>query len=171
MIVFVQTVGVDIYTKLVLGTRTKPYEAALRPCEVLLKTVDGETFKNKIFPTLNRSLLRNPEIIIDGKKNKEKSRSTCCFFFGSAVPSLFENIEFDLSFTGKDLAKLLAGSSIDLRRKTKVERKFLFLGPLISKNESLENSSLGAFRSLAKKIHQGSAAIEIVEFLFNILNG
>ncbi|CAF2549669.1 unnamed protein product [Rotaria sp. Silwood2] len=130
----VKSIGIDSYSKLILGTRTKPYETALKPCNEILSSIDIETFKTKVYPILNRSLLRNPEIIIE------------------AVPSLLSNLQFDLSYTANELAKLLAP-------------------PLISKTESLEASALASFRALARQISNGETAISIVQYLFNILNG
>jgi hypothetical protein len=86
----VKTIGIDSYTKLILGTRTKPYETALKPCNEIINSIDLETFNTKVYPVLNRSLLRNPEIIIE------------------AVPLLLSNLQFDLSYTANELAKLLA---------------------------------------------------------------
>lgn len=59
-------IGIDTYAKLILGARTKPYEAALRPCNEIINAMDMEIFNTKVYPVLNRSLLRNPEIIIEG---------------------------------------------------------------------------------------------------------
>ncbi|UJR36911.1 hypothetical protein I4U23_029624 [Adineta vaga] len=130
----VKTIGIDSYTKLILGTRTKPYDTALKPCNEIINSIDIETFKTNVYPVLNRSLLRNPEIIIE------------------AVPMLLSNVEFDLSYTAMELAKLLAP-------------------PLVSKTESLEASALASFRALAKQITNGEITINIVQYLFNILNG
>jgi hypothetical protein len=47
----------------------------------------------------------------------------------------------------------------------------VFSAPLVSKNESLETSSLASFRALAKQITNGEIIINIVQYLFNILNG
>ncbi|CAF1165471.1 unnamed protein product [Adineta steineri] len=130
----VKTVGIDSYTKLILGTRTKPYDAALKPCTEIIRSIDIETFKTNVYPAVNRSLLRNPEIIIE------------------AVPSLLSNLQFDLSYTAIELAKLLAP-------------------PLVSKTESLEASALTSFQALAKQITNGETVLSIVQYLFNILNG
>lgn len=58
--------GIDSYAKLILGTRTKPYDMALKPCNEIIRSIDIETFKSTVYPALNRSLLRNPETIIEG---------------------------------------------------------------------------------------------------------
>ena len=47
----------------------------------------------------------------------------------------------------------------------------VFLEPLVSKNESLETSSLASFRALARQINNGETILSIVQYLFNILNG
>ncbi|CAF2053347.1 unnamed protein product [Rotaria magnacalcarata] len=86
----IKTIGIDSYAKLILGTRTKPYETALRPCNEILSSMDLESFKTKVYPVLNRSLLRNPEVIIE------------------AVPSLLSSLSFDLSYTANELSKQLA---------------------------------------------------------------
>jgi len=130
----IKTIGCDVYTKLILGARTKPHETTLKPCEILINSIDLETFQTNVYPVLNRSLLRNPEIIID------------------AVPPLLNNLSFDLSFTALELSKVLAQ-------------------PLVSRNESLESSALESFRVLAKKIVNSEVSLNIVQFLFNILNG
>ncbi|CAF1278175.1 unnamed protein product [Adineta ricciae] len=130
----VKTIGIESYTKLILGTRTKPYNAALKPCQEIISSIDIETFKTTVYPVLNRSLLRNPEIIIE------------------AVPMLLSNLQFDLSYTAMELAKLLAS-------------------PLVSKAESLEASALASFRTLGRQTVNGETTLNMVYYLFNILNG
>ena len=43
--------------------------------------------------------------------------------------------------------------------------------PLVSKTESLEVSALESFRAMAKQITDGEVTLNIVQYLFNILNG
>ena len=52
---------------MILGTRIKPYETALKPCNEIVNSFDLDSFKTKVYPVLSRSLLRNPEIIIEGR--------------------------------------------------------------------------------------------------------
>jgi hypothetical protein len=46
-----------------------------------------------------------------------------------------------------------------------------FLAPLVSKNESLEAASLASYRALARQINNGETVLNIVQYLFNVLNG
>jgi hypothetical protein len=51
------------------------------------------------------------------------------------------------------------------------KKKHIFSAPLVSKNESLEASSLASFRALVRQITNGEIILNIVQYLFNILNG
>lgn len=82
---------------------------------------------------------------------------------------LLSNLQFDLSYTAMELAKLLA-----CKNNFCSPISFLFvclLAPLVSKTETLEASALASFRSLARQTVSGETTLSMVYYLFNILNG
>lgn len=87
-----------------------------------------------------------------------------------AVPSLLSNLQFDLSYTAMELVKLLT-RKIFSKGFSWNNLIGLFSASLVSKNETLETAALASIRALARQITNGEIVLNIVQYLFNILNG
>jgi hypothetical protein len=58
---------VELYTKLVLGSRVSlPRHVVTTVSKLLLKCVTHDSFKEDCLPAIERAMLRNPEIILEG---------------------------------------------------------------------------------------------------------
>ena len=80
---------VDHFVKGLITVKTKPNSNHITACQILLNTVTKEEFKNQILPALQRSMLRNPEIILEG------------------VGTIIREIDVDMSEFVADLGKIL----------------------------------------------------------------
>jgi hypothetical protein len=56
----------EVYTKHIIGSRVKLSVALVKSCNYWIKYLEKDEFKDKILPALQRALLRNPEIVLEG---------------------------------------------------------------------------------------------------------
>ncbi|XP_037791429.1 eIF-2-alpha kinase activator GCN1-like [Penaeus monodon] len=80
----------ETYVKLVIQVKTKPRPFILDQTRPLLRQLSHDDFKELILPALKKSLLRNPEVILE------------------AVARLCSGLNLDLSQYVEELSKLLA---------------------------------------------------------------
>ncbi|GFQ89219.1 eIF-2-alpha kinase activator GCN1, partial [Trichonephila clavata] len=56
---------IQLLSRVVIGSKTKPLPHVLESCISLLRQITHEEFQNSILPSLQKVLLRNPEIIFE----------------------------------------------------------------------------------------------------------
>ncbi|XP_075424511.1 stalled ribosome sensor GCN1 isoform X2 [Ascaphus truei] len=81
----------DFYVKTVLMSKGKPQKYVLESCVPLLQHLSHSEFKDQVLPTLQKSLLRSPENVID------------------TISCLLASVTLDLSQYALDIGKGLAG--------------------------------------------------------------
>ncbi|KAG8189603.1 hypothetical protein JTE90_018959 [Oedothorax gibbosus] len=81
--------AVQLLSKVVIGSKTKPLPHVLETCNCLLRQVTHEEFKAVILPSIQKALLRNPEVIFE----------TVC--------TLISSVSLDLSQYALELGKSL----------------------------------------------------------------
>jgi hypothetical protein len=79
----------DIYINNLIGSRAKPRPWLVKCSNYWLKFARVDDFREKLFVELKRSMLRNPEVILE------------------AVSQLIEDLSIDLSDFGDELQKIL----------------------------------------------------------------
>jgi hypothetical protein len=87
---FLKTFVLESYLKNVVATRSKPRAWLVKCSNYWLRYATREEFSEKIVPAMQRALLRNPELILQG------------------VGLLLEDLIIDLSDFSKDLATNLS---------------------------------------------------------------
>ncbi|XP_022236882.1 eIF-2-alpha kinase activator GCN1-like, partial [Limulus polyphemus] len=55
----------ELFTKIVLGSKTKPSLFTLEHSRYLLRQVSHDDFKELLLPALQKAMLRNPEVILE----------------------------------------------------------------------------------------------------------
>uniref|UniRef100_A0A8C4T4N2 GCN1 activator of EIF2AK4 n=1 Tax=Erpetoichthys calabaricus TaxID=27687 RepID=A0A8C4T4N2_ERPCA len=86
-----KTALLELYTKTVLMSKTKPYKHVLDKCAPLLRQVSHHEFKGILLPTLQKSMLRSPENVIE------------------TISTLLTSVTLDLSQYAMDIGRGLAG--------------------------------------------------------------
>ncbi|XP_039627562.1 eIF-2-alpha kinase activator GCN1 isoform X1 [Polypterus senegalus] len=86
-----KTALLDLYTKTVLMSKTKPHKHVLDKCAPLLRQVNHHEFKDVLLPTLQKSMLRSPENVIE------------------TISTLLTSVTLDLSQYAMDIGRGLAG--------------------------------------------------------------
>ncbi|OXB71660.1 UNVERIFIED_CONTAM: hypothetical protein H355_015599, partial [Colinus virginianus] len=81
----------DFYVKTILMSKTKPQKHVLDSCSPLLRYISHAEFKDILLPTLQKSLLRSPENVIE------------------TISCLLLSVNLDLSQYALDIVKGLAG--------------------------------------------------------------
>uniref|UniRef100_A0A8C3LHF5 GCN1 activator of EIF2AK4 n=1 Tax=Chrysolophus pictus TaxID=9089 RepID=A0A8C3LHF5_CHRPC len=81
----------DFYVKTILMSKTKPQKHVLDSCSPLLRYISHAEFKELLLPTLQKSLLRSPENVIE------------------TISCLLLSVNLDLSQYALDIVKGLAG--------------------------------------------------------------
>uniref|UniRef100_A0A8C4JSD7 GCN1 activator of EIF2AK4 n=1 Tax=Dromaius novaehollandiae TaxID=8790 RepID=A0A8C4JSD7_DRONO len=84
----------DFYMKTILMSKTKPQKHLLDSCSPLLRYVSHTEFKDLVLPTLQKSLLRSPENLIE------------------TISCLLVSVNLDLSQYALDIVKGLAKKSV-----------------------------------------------------------
>ena len=56
----------ELYVKHVLGCRSKPAYQVLESSKALLRHIEHDQFKTLILPAMEKAMLRNPEIVVEG---------------------------------------------------------------------------------------------------------
>jgi hypothetical protein len=79
----------DIFVKSLITVKMKPNHYHIRACKNFLATITKDEFKSTIFPALQRSMLRNPEIVLEG------------------VGFIVQELTFDINESTVDLGKVL----------------------------------------------------------------
>ncbi|GFU29456.1 eIF-2-alpha kinase activator GCN1 [Nephila pilipes] len=79
--------AIQLLSKVVIGSKTKPPPHVLESCNSLLRQIIHSEFKNIILPSLQKVLLRNPEIIFE------------------TVYTIISSVSLDLSQYALDLGK------------------------------------------------------------------
>ncbi len=80
---------IDHFVKGLITVKVKPSVNYIKNCKIILNAVTKEEFKSFIQPALQRSMLRNPEIILEG------------------VGSIVSELNIDISEFSVDLGKIL----------------------------------------------------------------
>lgn len=80
---------IDHFVRGLITVKVKPNSNHISACQILLNTITQEEFKSQLLPALQRSMLRNPEIILEG------------------VGTIIREIDVDLSEFVGDLGKIL----------------------------------------------------------------
>lgn len=56
----------ESFTKHIIGSRNKLSASLIKSSNFWIKYLEREEFKEKLLPGLQRALLRNPEIVLEG---------------------------------------------------------------------------------------------------------
>lgn len=80
---------IEMFVKGIITAKTKPHSSCISACKLLLNSIKKEDFEDKMLPPMQRSMLRNPEIILE------------------AVGLIIRNIEIDFSPYALVLGKVL----------------------------------------------------------------
>ncbi|XP_074643687.1 stalled ribosome sensor GCN1-like [Tubulanus polymorphus] len=81
---------VEIFTRTVLGAKSKPQNHILANCKHLLRHLNHDDFKKIILPAVQKAMLRNPEIVVE------------------SLQSLISSVSIDLSQYSLEIGKNLA---------------------------------------------------------------
>ncbi|GBM59452.1 eIF-2-alpha kinase activator GCN1 [Araneus ventricosus] len=81
--------AIQLLSKVVIGSKTKPLPHVLESCSSLLRQITHNEFKTSVLPSIQKVLLRNPEIIFE------------------TVNSIITGVSLDLSQYALDLGKSL----------------------------------------------------------------
>ncbi|KAF8792212.1 eIF-2-alpha kinase activator GCN1 like protein [Argiope bruennichi] len=81
--------AIQLLTKVVIGSKAKPLPHVLESCSSLLRQITHNEFKTSVLPSIQKVLLRNPEIIFE------------------TVNSIITGVSLDLSQYALDLGKSL----------------------------------------------------------------
>lgn len=79
----------DTFVKSLITLKTKPNYYHIKACKNFLATISKDEFKSTIFPAMQRSMLRNPEIVLEG------------------VGFIVRELTFDINESTVDLGKVL----------------------------------------------------------------
>ncbi|KAL3857310.1 hypothetical protein ACJMK2_011991 [Sinanodonta woodiana] len=93
----------DVYIKQLFGSRTKPPVPVLKSAKPILQHCKHETFKDQLLPVVQRSLLRNAEIILEG------------------VAYMLSHLQLDLSQYAPEFIKSLGGQLTAKNDTTRAE--------------------------------------------------
>lgn len=55
---------IEIFVKGIITAKTKPHPSSIAACEDIMNLLTAEDFEKKILPPMQRSMLRNPEVIL-----------------------------------------------------------------------------------------------------------
>ncbi|XP_076367337.1 lethal (3) 80Fj isoform X2 [Tachypleus tridentatus] len=80
----------ELFTKIILGSKTKPSLFALEHSRYLLRQVSHDDFKELLLPALQKAMLRNPEVILQ------------------TVGHVLSGVTLDLSQYAMEIGKILA---------------------------------------------------------------
>jgi hypothetical protein len=93
----------DIFVKSLITAKTKPNHYHISACKNFLATVTKDEFKSTIFPAMQRSMLRNPEIVLEG------------------VGYIVQELTFDINESTVDLGKVLIQNLYSKNDASRVE--------------------------------------------------
>lgn len=93
----------DTFVKSLITLKTKPNHFHIKACRNFLATVSKDEFMSTIFPAMQRSMLRNPEIVLEG------------------VGFIVRELTFDIDEATGDLGKVLIQNLYSKNDSNRVE--------------------------------------------------
>ncbi|XP_050428073.1 eIF-2-alpha kinase activator GCN1 isoform X2 [Adelges cooleyi] len=125
----------DVFIKEGVTCKTRPEQELIRQCSFTIKLVTKETFKSKLLPSVLKSMLRNPEIILE------------------CISAIISNVSIDLSIYSNELTKGFSANLYSQNERARLESSEL------CKELALKCSDASAISSIVKllfNIYNGS---------------
>ncbi|XP_037814626.1 eIF-2-alpha kinase activator GCN1 [Lucilia sericata] len=142
---------IDSFVKGIITAKTKPHSSCISACKVLLNNISKVDFEEKILPPMQRSMLRNPETILE------------------AVGLIIRHVNLDFSPYALNLGKMLIQhlySKDELSRYYSVESL---------KQLSMKTSDLPVIAELLKEIFSilngAEGKITVAEYRISLIQG
>ncbi|XP_068678677.1 stalled ribosome sensor GCN1-like [Montipora foliosa] len=124
----------EMYLKAVISSKTRPAKHVLVHIGSLLSYATHDDFSDLILPAVQKSLLRNPEIVLE------------------STAYLMSSVSIDLSKYALDICKIT-------------------IGQLRAKEECHRQEAALVLKNLAHQCSDPGALEELINFVFDILNG
>jgi len=143
-----------VFIKEGITCKTRPEQELIRQCYFTIKLVTYSVFKTKLLPPILKSMLRNPEVILE------------------CIATVISNVSLDLSADAVELTKGFSGKSFSL----KIVYNYLIvnllcLANLYSQNERPRVESSDLCKQLALKCSDATVVSNILKLFFNIYHG
>lgn len=81
----------EVFIKEGIASKTRPEQEFIRQCSSTVKLVTNDVFKSKLLPSILKSMLRNPEVILE------------------CIATVISSVSIDLSTNGVEIIKGFSG--------------------------------------------------------------
>jgi hypothetical protein len=81
----------EVFIKEGIASKTRPEQEFIRQCSFTISLVSSDVFKSKLLPPILKSMLRNPEVILE------------------CIATVISSITFDLSANAVEITKGFSG--------------------------------------------------------------